>query len=90
MSNTTNISIRMDKTLKDQAEQLFSEMGMNMTTAFTVFVRQTLRQGKIPFEISIQSDPFFNEYNQEILLKAINNLNAGKGVEHELVEDLSQ
>jgi DNA-damage-inducible protein J len=53
MSETTNLTIRMDKELKEQAEQLFSELGMNMTTAFTVFVRQAVRQKKIPFEISL-------------------------------------
>lgn len=53
MSETTNLTIRIDKELKEQAEQLFSELGMNMTTAFNVFVRQAVRQGKIPFEISL-------------------------------------
>jgi DNA-damage-inducible protein J len=53
MSETTNLTIRMDKELKKQAEQLFFKLGMNMTTAFTVFVRQAVRQGKIPFEISL-------------------------------------
>lgn len=52
-SETTNISIRMDKDLKEQAENLFSELGLNMTTALNVFVRQSVRQGKIPFEISL-------------------------------------
>ena len=53
MAGTTNISIRMDTDLKAQAEALFSELGMNLTTAFNVFVRQSLREGKIPFEISL-------------------------------------
>ncbi|MCR4429541.1 MAG: type II toxin-antitoxin system RelB/DinJ family antitoxin [Tepidanaerobacteraceae bacterium] len=53
MAKTTNLSIRMDKELKEQAEKLFSELGMNMTTAFNIFVRQAVRQGKIPFEISL-------------------------------------
>lgn len=53
MAETTNLSIRIDKELKEQAEQLFSELGMNMTTAFNIFVRQAVRQGKIPFEISL-------------------------------------
>lgn len=52
-NNTTNLSIRIDTELKKQAEHLFSELGMNMTTAFNVFVRQSVRQGKIPFEISL-------------------------------------
>ena len=47
---TTNISIRMDSDLKAQAEALFAELGMNLSTAFNVFVRQSLRDGGIPFE----------------------------------------
>jgi addiction module RelB/DinJ family antitoxin len=50
---TTNINICMDKALKEQAESLLSELGMNMTTAFNIFLRQAVRQGKIPFEISL-------------------------------------
>ena len=52
---STNINIRMEKNLKSQAEILFSELGMNMTTAFNIFVRQSVRQGKIPFEISLNT-----------------------------------
>ena len=51
-SNTTNISIRMDKDLKTAAEALFEELGMNLSTAFIIFVRQSLREGGIPFKIS--------------------------------------
>ena len=51
--STTNISIRMDSELKEQADELFSELGMNLSTAFNIFVRQSLREGKIPFEISL-------------------------------------
>ena len=52
-SETVNLCIRMDKNLKEQADSLFSELGMNMTTALNIFVRQSVRQGKIPFEISL-------------------------------------
>jgi DNA-damage-inducible protein J len=52
-TDTVNLSIRMERDLKEQADSLFAELGMNMTTALTVFVRQSVRQGKIPFEISI-------------------------------------
>lgn len=51
--NTTNISIRMDTDLKAQAEALFNELGMNLTTAFNIFVRQSLREGGIPFEVKL-------------------------------------
>lgn len=53
MANTTNISIRMDTDLKAQADILFNELGMNISTAFNIFVRQAIRDGKIPFEISL-------------------------------------
>ncbi|NLE09064.1 MAG: type II toxin-antitoxin system RelB/DinJ family antitoxin [Dehalococcoidales bacterium] len=51
--STTNISIRMDTELKAQADSLFAELGMNLSTAFNIFVRQALREGKIPFDISL-------------------------------------
>lgn len=49
---TTNLSIRMDVELKKQAEAMLSDMGLNMTTAMNMFLRQVVRQGKIPFEIA--------------------------------------
>jgi DNA-damage-inducible protein J len=52
-TNTTNISIRMDADLKAQADDLFAELGMNLSTAFNIFVRQSLREGRIPFDISL-------------------------------------
>lgn len=50
---TTNISIRMDSELKEQADALFHALGMNLSTAIQIFVRQSLREGRIPFEISL-------------------------------------
>ncbi len=47
-----NISIRMDADLKSQAEELFGRLGMNISTAFNIFVRQCLYEDGIPFEIS--------------------------------------
>ena len=49
---TVNMSIRMDTELKKQANAMFSDMGLNMTTAMNMFLRQVVRQGKIPFEIA--------------------------------------
>ena len=47
-----NISIRMEDKLKQQAEELFSDLGMNLTTAITIFVKQSIREQRIPFEIT--------------------------------------
>jgi DNA-damage-inducible protein J len=43
----------MDKDLKQQADQIFNAMGMSLTTAITVFVRQAVTQRRIPFEITL-------------------------------------
>ena len=61
MASTTNISIRMDTELKSQADALFNELGMNISTAFNIFVRQALREKRIPFDISL------NQPNQETI-----------------------
>ena len=50
--STTNINIQMDSDLKVQADALFGELGMDLSTAFNIFVRQALREGRIPFSIS--------------------------------------
>jgi len=55
-SETTNLSIRIDRGLKDEADKVFNALGMNLTTAITVFVRQAVRQKKIPFEIALNTD----------------------------------
>lgn len=47
----SNVTIKMDDNLKKQAEILFEDMGLNMTTALTLFVKASVKQGKIPFEI---------------------------------------
>ena len=52
MSKTVNLSIRMDAGLKQEAEELFADLGMSLTTAVNVFVRQCIRKQGIPFIIS--------------------------------------
>ena len=51
MPNTANLSVRIDPELKAQAENLFSDLGMSLTTAITIFFRQAVRENRIPFEI---------------------------------------
>lgn len=54
-TTTSNVSFRIDSTLKSQADKLFSELGMNMTTACNIFLRQSVREGCIPFDITINT-----------------------------------
>ena len=53
MATTTNFSVRMDRDIKKQCEALYAELGMNLTTAINVFLRQSLRSGGFPFEVTL-------------------------------------
>jgi DNA-damage-inducible protein J len=77
----------MDENVKEQAESLFTELGLNMTTAFNIFVRQAIRQRKIPFEITAEDDPVYSGGNHAYLHRALEAANSGKLTEHELIED---
>ena len=50
---STNFSVRMDSEVKKQCEALYGELGMNLTTAINVFLRQSLRAGGFPFEVRL-------------------------------------
>ena len=84
VAKTINVTIRLDREVKENAEKLFNDFGMNLSTAFNIFARQALRQGKIPFEIF---DPFYSEKNQVRLERSIKHAEAGQITEHELIED---
>ena len=86
MAVTTNLNIRIDRELKEQAEAFFSELGLNMSSAFNIFVRQSVRQGKIPFELSIVTDPFYSQANMAVLRQSIQEANEGKFVTKTLDE----
>ena len=50
---TTNLNIRTDKAVKEQAELIFNELGLNMTTAINIFLRTTIREQGIPFPLKL-------------------------------------
>jgi len=78
------VNFRMDEELKRGMEQVCKELGMSITTAFTIFAAKVSREKRIPFEVEL--DPFYSEANMKRLRRAIAELKAGKGVEHELIE----
>ena len=57
MANTTNFTVRMDSDIKQQCEALFNELGMNLTTAINVLLRQSLRVGGFPFPVRLEEQP---------------------------------
>jgi len=84
MATAVNVNFRMDSELKKNMEAICEEMGMSMTTAFTIFAKKVTREKRIPFEVS--ADPFYSDSNMAHLRRGAAALNAGEGVEHELIE----
>lgn len=86
MSETTMVNFRMDTALKQNMENVCREMGMSMTTAFTIFAAKVSREKKIPFEVN--ADPFYSAENMAYLSRIAAEIDSGKAklVEHKLVE----
>ena len=79
------MSIRVDEDTKREIETFCADVGMNPSTAVNLFFKAILRENRIPFEIT--RDPFYSESNMAHLRRGIAQLDAGKGKEHELIED---
>lgn len=86
MSQAVNVNFRMDADLKKSMEQTCSELGMSMTTAFTIFAKKVSREKRIPFEVNV--DPFYSESNIHYLEQIVRDVAQGKAhfAEHELIE----
>ncbi|BAP85772.1 RelB/DinJ family addiction module antitoxin [Paucilactobacillus hokkaidonensis JCM 18461] len=81
----STISIRVDDNLKKETEKTLEDMGMNITTAFTIFAKTLVKDQKFPFEIV--ADPFYSAENQKFLKSAIEDLEKNGGSVHELIDD---
>lgn len=83
----TMINFRMDEDLKKNMEETCKDLGLSMTTAFTIFAKKMTREKRIPFEVSV--DPFYTERNMSYLQKVVEDIESGKAVlaEHELIEE---
>lgn len=86
MSETTMVNFRMDSNLKKSMESVCKEMGLSMTTAFTMFAAKVSRERRIPFEIN--ADPFFSAKNMETLRQITSEIDSGRAKleEHALIE----
>ena len=54
LADQATVNIRIDRELKNQADTLFSAIGMSLTTAITVFIRQAVQEQAIPFQIQLK------------------------------------
>lgn len=82
---TATISIRMDADTKKSMEAVCRDLGMSMTTAFTIFAKKVGRERRIPFELTV--DPFYSEENIAHLRRSIAALEEGRFLSHELIDD---
>lgn len=95
---TTSVTIRMDSSDKAKAEKLFGELGLNMTTAFNMFIKQAIRSDGIPFDVTLRgnyddddddysgNEHLYTPANMAHLDRSIAQLKAGQYSRHELIE----
>ena len=84
---TTSVTMRIDCEDKAKAERIFSALGLNMSTAFNMFIKQTILCNGIPFEITLRSDEnFYKPANLAHLNRSIAQLNEGKASRNKLVD----
>jgi DNA-damage-inducible protein J len=81
-----NMTIRMDPTLRASAEQVLDSMGLTFSAAVTLFIKATVREGRIPFEI--KSDPFYSPANQAQLKRVFEDVDAGRNLVKKTLADL--
>ena len=72
------VNFRMDSELKRDMEETCRELGMSMSTAFTIFAKKMSREKRIPFEVSV--DPFYSDANMARLEHSIKQAEEGKVV----------
>ena len=61
MAQSVNVNFRLDEEVKKSMEQVCSDLGLSMSSAFTIFAKKVSREKRIPFDVSI--DPFYSESN---------------------------
>ena len=82
----TNIQVRVDQTLKSEAEKLFSDIGLDMPTAIRLFLKQSVIKNGIPFPV--ERDPFHSVSNQAHLARVTRDLREGQNcAPRELIEE---
>ena len=82
----TQVNLRIEDNIKADAESALKEMGLNMSTAITMFLIKVGRERRIPFEIT--ADPFYSAGNIAEIERRIQDATNGSTVlkEHKIIE----
>ena len=78
-------TLTVDSDIKSQAEIICREMGLTLSSAYTLFLRAIVNTRSLPFRIKA-SDTFYSDKNQAVLMESIRELEEGLGQEHELID----
>ncbi|MBR2893707.1 MAG: type II toxin-antitoxin system RelB/DinJ family antitoxin [Clostridia bacterium] len=86
--STVNVTFRIDENLKADADELFSDLGLSLSAAFNMFLRQSLREQGIPFAVT-RKEP--NTETLAAIEEVINrrNLHGPFNTVEDLMEDLN-
>lgn len=87
MARGVNVNFRMDEELKKTMEQICDEIGISLSTAFTIYAKAVAKERRIPFELT--ADPFYSSRNIRYLESIKQDVDEGKAhfAEHELIEE---
>lgn len=81
---TANINVRVDSIDKEKFERFCENTGMNISCAINMFIKNVLKDNKLPFMVS--DDPFYSEENINRLMKAKEQIESGHGTYHDIIE----
>ena len=80
----STMSIRIDDDIKKGFDKFCDDVGMNASVAVNMFVRATLRENRLPFEVSSIADPFYSEANMQRLRKSMVQMETKGGTIHDI------
>lgn len=80
----TQVNFRIDEDIKNNAEQALKEMGLNLSTAITMFLVKVGRERRIPFEVTAVDDPFYSAENMELLRHSAAQMEQTGGTIHKI------
>lgn len=85
----TTISAKINSTDKSHFERICDSMGITISTAINAFVKATIRENGMPFQLKAADGPYvYSEENMKYLRESIRQIDEGKGQIHELKENL--
>ena len=86
-----SVNIKMDEDVRNQAKELFNKMGLDMTTAVNIFLIQSIREQKIPFQISTVKNEITEEEIEKLIAKKLQEAEAdidnGRVIEYSYLQE---